>query len=78
MIFKHWDTVDWHVIFIPCAQVARHIHSLRAHFKDLVDLLLGWSLEPSLPDSTRCFRDLSIVHLTLYLHLDDQVFDASA
>ncbi|CAL8462813.1 g2346 [Coccomyxa elongata] len=34
-------------------QVARHIHSLRAHFKDLVDLLLGWSLEPSLPDSIR-------------------------
>ncbi|BDA50909.1 probable serine/threonine-protein kinase SMG1 at C-terminar half [Coccomyxa sp. Obi] len=33
--------------------VARHIHSLRAHFKDLVDLLLGWSLEPTLPDSTR-------------------------
>jgi hypothetical protein len=34
-------------------QAARHEHSLRAHFQDLVDLLLGWSLEPTLPDSAR-------------------------
>jgi len=34
-------------------QVARHTHSLRPRFRDLVDLLLGWSLDPQLPDAMR-------------------------
>ena len=36
-----------------CAQAARHTHSMRSRLADLVDLLLGWSLEPDLPHSTR-------------------------
>ena len=36
-----------------CEQAARHTHSMRSRLADLVDLLLGWSLEPDLPHSTR-------------------------
>ena len=48
------------VCFMPCAQAARHTHSMRSRLADLVDLLLGWSLEPDLPHSTRYphMRDL--------------------
>lgn len=49
-------------------QAARHIHSLRAHFKDLVDLLLGWSLEPSLPNATR------LLHTSPFHLLCDPIF----
>ena len=37
----------------PCAQAARHTHAMRSRLQDLVDLLLGWSLEPDLPTSAR-------------------------
>ncbi|KAK9822206.1 hypothetical protein WJX81_005370 [Elliptochloris bilobata] len=33
-------------------QAARHTHAVRSRLLDLVDLLLGWSLEPDLPPST--------------------------
>ena len=35
------------------AQAARHLASLRPRFQDLVDLLLGWALEPALPARVR-------------------------
>lgn len=35
-------------------QAARHQHSLAGRFQDLVDLLLGWALEPQLPAAARC------------------------
>jgi hypothetical protein len=43
-------------------EAARHQHSLRPRFADLVDLLLGWALDPELPESAgwvagqRCWR----------------------
>lgn len=34
-------------------QAARHTHSLQSHFRDLVDLLVGWALEPKLTPEIR-------------------------
>lgn len=36
------------------AQAARHTHAVRSRLLDLVDLLLGWSLEPDLPPGVGC------------------------
>ncbi|GAB4817948.1 hypothetical protein N2152v2_004994 [Parachlorella kessleri] len=34
-------------------QASKHHHSLRGRFSDLVDVLLGWALEPALPPAAR-------------------------
>ena len=36
-----------------CLQASRAEHSFRAHFQDLVELLVGWSFEPKLTDMQR-------------------------
>lgn len=41
------------VCSVLCGQAARHTHSMRSRLADLVDLLLGWSLELDLPHTTR-------------------------
>ncbi|KAK9839154.1 hypothetical protein WJX74_010625 [Apatococcus lobatus] len=34
-------------------QAAKHTHSIRPRFQDLMDSLLGWALDPQLPDGCR-------------------------
>ena len=36
-----------------CLQATRAEHSFKAHFQDLVELLVGWSFEPKLVDAQR-------------------------
>lgn len=36
-----------------CLQATRAEHSFKAHFQDLVELLVGWSFEPKLIDAQR-------------------------
>ena len=45
------------------AAAARHQHSMRARFQDIVDLMLGWAMDPGLTAAARWARqDTAVLH----------------
>lgn len=63
-------------------QAARHTHAVRSRLLDLVDLLLGWRLEPDLPAAVGWVASdraaMSQLHVSLFSLCGSETFMSMA